>query len=721
MRISLYLFIWILLLAAFMTGCSNSSNLPTQPPCPDSPQAEFSSAKTSLLYTGTFEIDFDTQTITQIEDRESEYLYDITGFLPDKCPGGCFRFTIVGIVGSVLEIELTLENPLALQAYDLRVEYLELFGKTVLNPDSWTDFMGSPIWDIHPFTAFMKESSERAFPLGPGGIDTETLFIDFPPGSIAAVNYVITASFPGQTLEPYEIGEMMQSGVLTPTGGAATISCRVDDHQDDVSAVYLDSTPFTGGPVQMQPDPLNPGFYTVEISNTNGASPGLYSQLIMALSPNPQGISTYNYAEIIVSEEALDVIYVDDSTTSGFEDGTQSNPYNTIQEGVDNCPAGWEVHVDDSGVPYDGMVAMRSDVHVKGVNWDLSDGGERPTVDPPDNVDDACCFTAYNVDNFAIETFDCYPGGMIDGSILSYFIQVEECENVTIRDCLFTGKTEFCVIPCYFTGSVNASVEYCRFDDLDRIADEQGMPFIYAVYYEECNTVTVRNCSFSDFRELEDEGCKTIDVIHIENTPYPIVHNNVIFSIVPLAAVGYMGAVLLEGVHIENCINPVIYNNTVSMLDSSHAFFINQCFAYMILFSKDGTFYNNIATHIYSSGWAPDGSPLARGVQSCEELLMCDYTCTFDIKIPSGEGAHYFQMASARTGCIDVAPGYIDPASENFDIMYGGAAQMGHPDYVDWDDTGAPSGDPGNTDPETRSRMGCHGGPYGEIIGLLTY
>ncbi|MCD6216296.1 PKD domain-containing protein [bacterium] len=304
MNRSIFAILLVLLLAVF-AGCSSSSSLPTQPDNPQIPSADTQTDKLSLLYEGTFDIDLETQTITQIENRQSDFIYDITGFLPDKCPGGCFRFAIVGVVGTVLEIELTLENPLTIQVYDARVMYLNLFGKTVLNPDSYTDFMGTPITGIYPFTAFAKEDPNRAFPVGPGGMDTVTMFLDFPPGSPSAVNYAITAHLPGMTAEPYEISEMSQTGTLTTTGGSATIRCKVDDHQDNISAVYMNSIPFTGNPVQLT---FNDPYYEVEISNTQGAPEGTYNQLIMALSPNGQNISTYNYVEINVSQASGDLV-----------------------------------------------------------------------------------------------------------------------------------------------------------------------------------------------------------------------------------------------------------------------------------------------------------------------------------------------------------------------------------------------------------------------------
>jgi hypothetical protein len=341
----LFLLVAVVSLLFAYAGCSSSSKLPTQPNSPDLPQADYSTPETDLLYSGTFEIDIETQTITQT-DRKSDIVYDITWLLPDKCPGGCFRFTIVGMVGSVLEIELTLENPLTIQAYDLRVEYLNLYGKVVLNPDSYTDFLGSQYWDIHPFTAFAKEIPDRAFPVGPGGIDTEMLFLDCPPGSGSYVNYAITAHLPGMTPEPYEIGDMTQSGELTPDGGSATIRCRVDDHQDDVSNVFLVATPFTGAPVEMLPDAVNPGYWTVDISNTEGAPIGDYIQLIMALSPNPQNVSTYNYVTISVTEQGMieTIVYCADGPAAGRQiysidpEGVTTPEQWTQDTGFIECP-----------------------------------------------------------------------------------------------------------------------------------------------------------------------------------------------------------------------------------------------------------------------------------------------------------------------------------------------------------------------------------------------
>ena len=280
-------------------GCSNVNRSPIE----TNQLASEKNPGMEAVYFGTLTIDPEAMTIENHILRDADYVFNITGFLPNKCPGGCFRFRIVSIIGTVLEIELTLENPTSIQVYDVRIEYLQTYGKTVLNPDSYTDFLGGYLNPIKPFTAFATDNPNRAFPVGPGGIDVQTLFLDFPPGSVAAVNYAITASLPGMTLESYEVNNMQQNGALTPSGGSAEISCHVLDHQNDVSEVYLDATPFTGNYELMMPDPGNPEIHKAMISNTLGMPVGEYTQIIKAMSPNPQNINTYNYVTISVTPE----------------------------------------------------------------------------------------------------------------------------------------------------------------------------------------------------------------------------------------------------------------------------------------------------------------------------------------------------------------------------------------------------------------------------------
>ena len=62
----------------------------------------------------------------------------------------------------------------------------------------------------------------------------------------------------------------------------------------------------------------------------------------------------------------------------------------------------------------------------------------------------------------------------------------------------------------------------------------------------------------------------------------------------------------------------------------------------------------------------------------------------------------------------DTDPQFINPSSGDFSFPGTSPAEQGSPYIVDWDDTGDPSGDPDDTDTNTRSRMGCFGGPLGD-------
>ena len=233
-------------------------------------------------------------------DRETMYHFNVTNYM-SLCTGGCFSFRIVGIVGTVLEIEMTIKNPVKITAYDVRIIFTKLNGKTVVNPDSYTDLFDPPSTPetINPFIAFRKEDPNRMFPQSPG-FDKETVFIDFPPGASAATSWIIDASAPSNCGDPYEVNDMQYSGNLTPSGGLGTISCVVLDHQDDVSAVIVDTTPLNGGFSTME---LTPALrWETQITNSQGAPQGDYLCLIKAKSYDPSNALTDNYVTVAVNE-----------------------------------------------------------------------------------------------------------------------------------------------------------------------------------------------------------------------------------------------------------------------------------------------------------------------------------------------------------------------------------------------------------------------------------
>ena len=67
------------------------------------------------------------------------------------------------------------------------------------------------------------------------------------------------------------------------------------------------------------------------------------------------------------------------------------------------------------------------------------------------------------------------------------------------------------------------------------------------------------------------------------------------------------------------------------------------------------------------------------------------------------------------TNSPGIDPMYVNNTVEPFDYHFqsGSGCEFGDPNFLDWDDTGTPSGDPLETDINNRSRMGCFGGPDG--------
>ena len=299
-RLSILIY-WIILI--IVAGCSGpeSAITPVMPDKPDQQQNLDIPEEYLILFSGSFEIDLDRGSIDLHENRDPQYNLNITGLLNTACPGGCFRFRILSINGTELTIELKITNPSSIQVYDVRLIYLNLYGKSVLNPDSYTDLFTAG--NISPFTAFAKENTYRDFPVGPGGVDTEELILDYPAGAPPLVDFIIVASLPENTQEPFEIVDMYVDGTFTTDGGTAELSMYVHDHQDDVSQVVADTTLFTGGLTYfVADDPLNQYMYHATINDTSGVPAGTYDVWIVAESLNDYNAKTYNYFTIDVLE-----------------------------------------------------------------------------------------------------------------------------------------------------------------------------------------------------------------------------------------------------------------------------------------------------------------------------------------------------------------------------------------------------------------------------------
>jgi hypothetical protein len=165
--------------------------------------------------------------------------------------------------------------------------------------------------------------------------------------------------------------------------------------------------------------------------------------------------------------------------------------------------------------------------------------------------------------------------------------------------------------------------------------------------------------------------------------------------------------------------NPIVANNTFdNFTDEGYGFLYGVGFSNTIVGTyaiPNVQFYNNITSNTDSLS----ASSRAYGFTKPDPDDPCiAYFCNaFNTQWLNANGSEGFLHIIMGTGCYGnwtnpQNPDYIDPPN-NYDLSDTSTSQYGDPDIVDWDDTGAPSGDPGNHDKNTRSRMGAFGGPEG--------
>jgi hypothetical protein len=224
------------LLVVLCIGCSSSkSSATTAPLADDIPMINPVGTDHGIMASGTFEIDLENMEVRDVTDRSTAFHYNITGFL-----SGYFKYFIVSWHLPYVTLRLQITNPTALQVYDVRIIYTNLYGKTVLNPDGYTNCLdpaGDP--EFNPFHYFAKEYPNQAFPVGPGGVDDEILELYWPTGASTWVTYVIECSLGGNTAEPYRIRDIETEGIIKFVGGGMKVMCTVDDWQGDVSSVTM--------------------------------------------------------------------------------------------------------------------------------------------------------------------------------------------------------------------------------------------------------------------------------------------------------------------------------------------------------------------------------------------------------------------------------------------------------------------------------------------------
>jgi hypothetical protein len=179
-----YPVIALLFMFVLFIGCSGGANQPTVPASDEMMPAQ-QAGDVQILMSGTMNLDDGT---VEFNNRIGDFYMNVTPYV-----GSYFSWEIVEPVPPRLDIIMTLTNPTAFTVYDVCIVFDELYGKTVLSPDLYTDIFEP--YDINPAIQFRKESGIREFPPME---DTELLMIEYTGGS-AMVDFFIIAHLGGNT------------------------------------------------------------------------------------------------------------------------------------------------------------------------------------------------------------------------------------------------------------------------------------------------------------------------------------------------------------------------------------------------------------------------------------------------------------------------------------------------------------------------------------------
>lgn len=290
----------ILLGFLFLYGCSDAETFHALPNLEDNLPSPIFNAEIgdiNILASGTFNIETGS---LDLNTRDISSYLNVTPIV-----GSNFSYYINGVIPpNILDITLSISNTSGLTVHDVCIVFDELYGKTVVNPDSYIDIFQP--YDINPFIAFRKEDPFRTFP---PISDAEQLLLKYPGGS-PLVDFFIIAHLGGNTGGVYSIEDWVVDGQLTPDGGNATISVSIYDHQFDISTVLADTTVLTGGITNfIQAGYPNP--WQATISNTEHAPGGTYTIIVMSSSPAAPSYQTYNFFEILVADMS-ETVFGDD-------------------------------------------------------------------------------------------------------------------------------------------------------------------------------------------------------------------------------------------------------------------------------------------------------------------------------------------------------------------------------------------------------------------------
>jgi hypothetical protein len=438
-----------------------------------------------------------------------------------------------------------------------------------------------------------------------------------------------------------------------------------------------------------------------------------------------------------------DDTYVDGDYPGADSDGSIARPFTRVQDGMKAVTAGHTLHVDymDTGTgKYEtGYMYAVSDVTMIGDNWNAGGPG-KPRLDSDVHYFALTCPCA----NFTLEGFEvgigAQPGYAGHGGIeLSG-------DNITIRHCKFTdyviekANMGYCnVTVLKLDNFTNSLVEYNEFGPLtiENMSSDTGYSSSTTVILmSECNDSVIKNNYIHDISIVHpgngyNGGSTTIFSIGEESGID--VHNNLVCHITDSSeyAINLYGAAFHIGYSINHKYS--FYNNTFDKL----------------VLDNQGSYWGNTIGFTYAWDSDPHYWPMLTDSYVDNALItnlqasnpISGITAFFGIA-EYNQGSDTWDRASIRyctgynlpgltdyfvpddgwelgDGLVDapgVDPQYVNSTVAPYDYHFkpGSLCEYGDPNFLDWDDSGTPSGNPNDPDIQNRSRMGCFGGPDGD-------
>ncbi len=256
---------------AVAMGCSNGTG--PLAPVVDQPRE----AESGHQIWGLFEITWDgvSDELTVIANRTLNPHFDVTAMV-----AGNVKLTVTGWnpITRIMTVKAELTNPTSLTGYDVRGVLFKLGAKKLINADDYTKLFDTNIPpEANPFKAFAKDVPNREF--APAAKHEETFQIYLP--AEIYVMFMVTAAWPDNAPEPYDIGDIKLTGDLYENTGSLDLSVEVLDWQDTTASdVILEANPVTGGDLHLtQSDATH---WSATIENTAGAAQGNYEAWIAA-------------------------------------------------------------------------------------------------------------------------------------------------------------------------------------------------------------------------------------------------------------------------------------------------------------------------------------------------------------------------------------------------------------------------------------------------------